>query len=400
MTRFLLLLLLVAAPAWAFLPDTATIIGSTQTDQTGTWTNATAGNTALTITTTNYPTVIFNETESDSGSAAINGGVIIFEGDDGTSTFNYALSAQQYIFGGSVLAAGPIDTQFNLTGAVQVVYVIPNPGFKSMRARLSTVITQGAGTGTASALVRLTASTLPINMPYAQHTDLTRIGGSTVVAASAGVQKVGIVGNSGAILDGVIGAATAPARGIPALGVFNSTELSPTTGQSTALQLDSKGRLRTVLMDGGATTTAATVKAASTPSLVTDPALVVTPRPIANPICTTVVPISQTGDATVITGVSAQRIYICSIVIVVSAAETVSVVEGTGTLCATGSKALIGNVDTTFDDTKGLALAANGGWTQTAGTPFMKTRVDADNLCIRANGSSAQISGAITYVIQ
>lgn len=69
------------------------------------------------------------------------------------------------------------------------------------------------------------------------------------------------LGNVGAIFDGVITAATAPANMIAVGGVYNSTELGPTNGQSTALQIDSKGRLRNVIMDGAGNTRAANVTA-------------------------------------------------------------------------------------------------------------------------------------------
>lgn len=69
------------------------------------------------------------------------------------------------------------------------------------------------------------------------------------------------LGNAGAIFDGVNTAATAPANGILGLGIYNSTEPSPTTGQSVGIQLDSKGRTRTVLMDAAGNTRGANVDA-------------------------------------------------------------------------------------------------------------------------------------------
>lgn len=75
------------------------------------------------------------------------------------------------------------------------------------------------------------------------------------------IGTVRVLGNAGAIFDGVIGAATAPANMLVAGGVYNSTELSPTTGQSTAIQLDSKGRQRMVIMDAAANTRGANVDA-------------------------------------------------------------------------------------------------------------------------------------------
>jgi len=71
------------------------------------------------------------------------------------------------------------------------------------------------------------------------------------------------LGNGGAIFDGVNTAATAPANGILGLGIFNSTEPSPTTGQSVGIQLDSKGRQRMVIMDAAGNTRGQNVNANS-----------------------------------------------------------------------------------------------------------------------------------------
>lgn len=71
------------------------------------------------------------------------------------------------------------------------------------------------------------------------------------------------LGNVGAVFDGVNTAATAPANGILGLGIYNSTEPSPTTGQSVGLQQDSKGRLRQVIMDAAGNTRGVNVTSAN-----------------------------------------------------------------------------------------------------------------------------------------
>jgi hypothetical protein len=60
---------------------------------------------------------------------------------------------------------------------------------------------------------------------------------------------VKLLGDSGNSVFQNVTASTAASQGITALGVYNSTELSPTNGQSTALQIDSKGRLKMTLRD-------------------------------------------------------------------------------------------------------------------------------------------------------
>ena len=83
---------------------------------------------------------------------------------------------------------------------------------------------------------------LPVtDLHGALNTDLQAVAGTAVVAASAGVQKVGISGATGATLDAVITAATAPTDGLATLVVYNSTSPSLTTGQSVAKQGDYVG---------------------------------------------------------------------------------------------------------------------------------------------------------------
>lgn len=78
------------------------------------------------------------------------------------------------------------------------------------------------------------------------------------------------LGNVGAVLDGVNTAATAPANGMLTLGIYNSTEPSPTTGQSVGIQLDSKGRQRQVIMDAAGNTRGANVNASNQLSVSVD----------------------------------------------------------------------------------------------------------------------------------
>jgi hypothetical protein len=85
------------------------------------------------------------------------------------------------------------------------------------------------------------------------------------------IGKVDLLGNAGAILDGVITAATAPANGLVGLSVYESTAPSLTTGQSVAQQCDYAGsvfvkpvrRSQSAQANGTiASTTAATMLAA------------------------------------------------------------------------------------------------------------------------------------------
>ena len=107
--------------------------------------------------------------------------------------------------------------------------------------------------------------------------------------------------------------------------------------------------------------------------------------------CTLIVAINQTTGTTIITGTASQRIYICSILLVSATAQNVSIVEGTGTVCATGITALYGGT------TASIALAANGGFAQASPKPFISTQVTANGLCILQSGAG-NVSGSISYV--
>lgn len=71
--------------------------------------------------------------------------------------------------------------------------------------------------------------------------NVKQVGGSAVSTAATGVQLIGIEGHAGGVVDGVITAATAPVNGIVVMGVYDSTLPTLTTGQSAAVQVDTKG---------------------------------------------------------------------------------------------------------------------------------------------------------------
>jgi hypothetical protein len=88
-----------------------------------------------------------------------------------------------------------------------------------------------------------------------------------------------------------------------------------------------------------------------------------------------------------------QFIYICSLLINASAAQTVSIVEGTGATCATNTAAVIGNNTAAG----GLSFAINGGQNIGGGIgPIAKTATAGDNVCLYTTGGV--ISGVISGV--
>lgn len=107
-------------------------------------------------------------------------------------------------------------------------------------------------------------------------------------------------------------------------------------------------------------------------------------------LCTSKATVNQTASATVVTGSSGNKIYICAVVLVSAAAQNISVVEGTGTNCATGIAAVIGGT------TASIAVAAEGGFSAIAPFAWISTATAANNLCVLQSGTG-NVSGVITY---
>lgn len=122
-----------------------------------------------------------------------------------------------------------------------------------------------------SAVVQLSpnqpALTTPLNVSLAanQSVNNAQVAGAATSTAASGVQKVGVVGNAGATVDGAP-AATAPTNAVQVGVQFNTSPTTLTTGQMGAAQANSKGELLTQVTDG--TTNAGVI--AGTTALKTD----------------------------------------------------------------------------------------------------------------------------------
>ena len=92
--------------------------------------------------------------------------------------------------------------------------------------------------------------------------NLGKVGASAVSTAASGVQKVGIVGNTGVAVDAAVAPGAAPTNMLAIGSVFNTTAPQPTNAQSVGLQVDQAANLRT--FPGTALTTLAVWAAATT----------------------------------------------------------------------------------------------------------------------------------------
>lgn len=106
------------------------------------------------------------------------------------------------------------------------------------------------------------------------------------------------------------------------------------------------------------------------------------------------VTISQTTGTQLFTGTASMRTYVCAISIFSATTQNIAIVSGTGTVCATGTGAMYGGTTAAT----GWNFVANQGtnWGDGKGA-IMKSKVDADNICILMS-STGQLSGVISYV--
>lgn len=110
--------------------------------------------------------------------------------------------------------------------------------------------------------------------------------------------------------------------------------------------------------------------------------------------CTAVLPstltVSVTSDTELIPQSAGNRNYICSGMIAAGTAETISIWEGTGTACGTGSAALIGSTT----EANGVAIGATSGFLIPRTVRGLSTNVAT---CLRISGSNRVVL-YLTYV--
>lgn len=176
------------------------------------------------------------------------------------------------------------------------------------------------------------------------------------------------------------------------------------TSQTYDVITDGSGRFGAMvgICDGSALASCATVgtlgtNPGSVPALLTNAYILNgTTDPCASGVGKTTINISQAGTAVIVTGTPAQNIYVCGGLYNVADAESVSLIEGTGSTCSTGTPfALIGSTTAA----NGMALAANEGISLGTGaaTTYYANHTAGDNLCILQSGTG-RVAGGITYV--
>ena len=91
-------------------------------------------------------------------------------------------------------------------------------------------------------------------------------------------------------------------------------------------------------------------------------------------LCTSKIAINQTTGTQIVTGSAGNKIYICSVVLITAADQSISLVEGTGTVCATSIAAVMGGT------TASISLVAQGGLSAVEAFAWLSTATAASNL--------------------
>lgn len=191
-------------------------------------------------------------------------------------------AAPSYTEGRQVLLSTDLAGALRVTGSLSVGGTTDNSAFTAgtstgtpaMGFYHSTIDT--VTDGRSAALGMTSKRAMFVNLQNSSGTEIATVAAPLYVAISSTTNTVTLsaettkvigtvrmLGNVGAVVDGVNTAATAPANGVLGLGIYNSTEPSPTTGQSVGIQLDAKGRARQVIMDAAGNTRGANVTAAN-----------------------------------------------------------------------------------------------------------------------------------------
>lgn len=103
------------------------------------------------------------------------------------------------------------------------------------------------------------------------------------------------------------------------------------------------------------------------------------------------IPISQTTNTQIATGTSGLKNYVCSLLVVGSDAENISLVEGTGTTCGTSPVAIVGGTTAA----SGPNLSANGGFSLgNGGNAVAAGTTNADNVCLFQSGTG-RVAGVL-----
>lgn len=325
--------------------------------QSATWTSATADETRISISVRGHGAISF----SFDPTGSITGGSITFECNTTASgTYFSVLATRSDSF--------TAESSFALSGATKKLWQRSTAGFTECAIRLDAVITD---TGTANVkLQAIAASSTP----------------AVVAGLAAGTNNVGDIDVLSfpdnepfnvAQINGVT----------PLMGAGNTGTGSPRVTQAT-------DQAALAAWGHGATGAAPPAGATQTVGRVSGATGGLTASPI---FCDNFDSGSISVNTQIVTGVASRRVYFCSFWVQMNGgANTVAVVEGTGTTCAT-TTARVPGIGPATTAANSMSFAANSGIVVGGGAnegPVAKTSVDADNVCILVGSATLVVWGA------
>lgn len=197
-------------------------------ESTASWTSATGGNTALTLTTQSYNTVLVTLNQG----STISGGVVTFEQSDTTGfTVAYPMLCQN-------LTSGAQAASYTLVASTNIAFSCPVAGAAAMRVRLSTVITGSAtvavgmigNSGPTAPIVSANQAGSPWGVNTAQVNGVTTLTGAG--ATGTGAQRVTVSQDTTTIAGSAVGTAgSASSNVVTVQGIASGTVIPANVSQ-------------------------------------------------------------------------------------------------------------------------------------------------------------------------
>lgn len=351
----------ITNPIWA---------GNAQAGATTMQSAATGNGNGVATTASGYATAIVNV----NCSVACSGGTTVnFEGTDATGNF-FAVAA--YPIGGGAA----VNAVTNL--ATSAMYVIPVAGLTSIRARISAY---SAGTITVTGTPNAGSAALAGS---ASVTGSASNASSGVATSSSNIGSVAYnYGFNGTTWDQI--KSTSNSMNIAMVQGGNTQTVN--SNSSALIDANTSSQIHSDLISAlpAGTNQIGTVGImdANNNRALVDP---------CQSVAKATTPISQTASTRIVTGTSAKKTYVCSMLAVSSTGDTLNLIEGTGSTCGTGSAAVVGSTTAA----NGMTFSAGGGFgSGGGGYASLGTATNADDLCLTQSGSS-RVAGYVTWVQQ
>lgn len=338
-----------------------------------------------------------------------------------TGTFQITWASITGSPAGCTLQIRGVDSQGNVLNNGSALSVSPSNGTTSQTftatstlqtaAQISAVLACSVYPSTGTLTLDFTpilntnvTNTVATNPPSNASTNVAQFGGGAVVtgtgAGGAGIPRVTVSNDStvglvaGAAIIGKVGIdQTTPGTTNAVSSTNLPTTVDTNSGNKSASTIrmvfatDQPSNTNAFKVDGSAVTQPSNITQIGGSAVVADPCqgLVGTPQVI-----------NLTASGQLIAGTSAKQTYICAMDMVTGTAQNIALVEGTGSVCATGIAGIAGGTTAAT----GWNFTAGGGFVKGTGANWVfKTSTLADNVCLLLSGSG-QTSGSIRYVQQ